>query len=1275
MYTQARFYLKTTSIYFEDIEMRVPLGKKTRQKKGQKTAKRSVSARHKSNVLRDDFARRCSELEKLFEQYNPHDVSIAINISDLWLPNISSQVKHILAFCIFASIAPQRFTFDKRIESYSVFQEFANKMHGSLPDFTMMEDYVPETDWGEVKISSQGQYLRLFYGNSVERISDYVEAFKLQNCSTPSALNDLHTALRLQDNLISTIDKAFIGDATDTASGHLEIPDQAFWNHCRAALIESTLEVATNPDLVIDLGTLPRVTNRSVFSDAIMTGTVLPALSVRIENKQYPLSLRNALSTVIDYWDARYDTHNFLPQITESIAAFLGQRFHPETILRGPLELVTPKHTLPYQFAAFMHHEKKCQLIIVLNDNELALLPDIERDARNTFLEEDWCLRLEGDHHVVDLRDPTGNLLRPDEITIIAVIPRIGTALKRIRLPETDAQVLWLPDFVTIFDSLEDFTELDQFWSYLKNTQNTLGPSLIGITDLFATFRDSHGVLIAGAVSPDQIFLDPHWGSNWRYRELSNFWRNAPALFPNGVASGWTVEPVTDGIQRLISKSAYSLSWCTTIRDCVLHFVYNSEDQAVDELSGRLLELIVQCLADALFQRRTVLSKLPIFARRQIVTICCADASTADTEANSKNLVGTLFSRWRIATTSNSSTTVAVFVDLAQVQTKLIDPTDSRFEAECAKEWTNGIEALLGEKVTDDLAVQLMESESRQPRFNITRTRRTIDAPEFVRPVVPKLNQYKIARRDLAITFRSLNTSPGRYELAEAKRAIDPARDAFRKQIHDRISKLDQKSLLIFCIQQHDALTVEYIRAISGVRQSLSHQVSYDRSEAIAEAYDKFSSSARNYRYLLEFCLSERSMQAGLITNQTVIELIASIDWLFVLYNASDVLHNGLDAAGVELDSNFVPEVFYSSSETETTFGLEMASSMLGIDLEPGDEVNSPEETDSIWAKLDRAFLETNGFSFTHLKQTLLLLSRWQTARGEENLQLYYQASVSDITEELTKALDGLTLEEANRLVSFATLEPKNIRRLLGKPEDESDVPVWEHNKRGSRYTIRPLIPLDMHTLAWGAAAAERSLGIWTGSINNGYLPADFPWPRVQTVVRTIKANIERQLEVRAGQIFSRTAPFSEQGIDFKYRFPREKLDDVGDYDVLAYWPQSNTWLAAECKYNQPPHCLKDARRLRDRIFGISPDRGQFSKIERRREFLSSNLECLRILLGWPAPSIKSVASICEVYISREIHWSMRNPPYDIPTHFLRIDALDSWLRTQRFSEPTNIES
>jgi hypothetical protein len=101
-------------------------------------------------------------------------------------------------------------------------------------------------------------------------------------------------------------------------------------------------------------------------------------------------------------------------------------------------------------------------------------------------------------------------------------------------------------------------------------------------------------------------------------------------------------------------------------------------------------------------------------------------------------------------------------------------------------------------------------------------------------------------------------------------------------------------------------------------------------------------------------------------------------------------------------------------------------------------------------------------------------------------------------------------------------------------------------------------------------------------------------------------------------------------------------------------------------KYNQPAFCLKDARRLRERIFGRpGKDRAQFEKIERRTAFLQANIERVRHLLRWPSPRAGSDCTFHELYVSRDISWWMRNPPYKVFAQFVRVDALEGWLRSK----------
>ncbi|WP_210178246.1 hypothetical protein, partial [Methylosinus sp. R-45379] len=554
----------------------------------------------------------------------------------------------------------------------------------------------------------------------------------------------------------------------------------------------------------------------------------------------------------------------------------------------------------------------------------------------------------------------------------------------------------------------------------------------------------------------------------------------------------------------------------------------------------------------------------------------------------------------------------------------------------------------------------------RRPRFTLTSRNRKIDAPDFATPIVPSLDAYKLARRELATTLMSAGVTPGTYELASAKSILDQARDSFRSIIHERISKLTQAATLTFCVEQIAALMIENANAAVRAQLSLTHEVSYDRAQAAAEIHDKFAQDSRNYRYMLEACLSMSvSSCEETPTARILNDLLAAIDWLFILYNASDVLHNGIDVGGITIDADYIPEVFYSqlNDEQETEFAREQADARLGINLSEPDRMLAESERLADLERLDLAFEADVGFTFRHLLQTLEVLSCWQRAQNHEELLLSYRSTSEDIVDVLRQSIPDLTQASASALVSFATLEANQVRRLLGRARDEADVPVWDHNKRSSRYTIRPLVPIENDLLVWSAPSAQLAGRIWLNSVTDGYLPADFEWPAVVPIVRSIKERLEALLENRAAEICRRGTSFVEKGIDFKSRFPSESFDDVGDFDVLAYWPASNTWISAECKYNQPPFCLKDARRLRERIFGRPPDRGHFSKIERRREFLNQNRERLRRLLNWPESGAEF--KIFELYVSRDIYWWMRNPPFAVSTDFVRIDALDHWLRVR----------
>jgi len=1260
------------------------MGKKSRLKRERRAHRPDLLQRLEDSHQRifkdaeENFQASLKALSNLFTEYRAEDVVLALNVSDLWLPNISSQVKHHFSLGAAVSMPQEQFVGIKRLDTYSEFCEFIGTVYKLLPSFPMLEDYIPEPDWGDIHIALNGNYPAIFYGGSVERIPDFIEAFRLLRADQAEAMRDLALAVMLQDRVISYLRSETVGSADGVSSGHIETPSESHWSECLEALrctCESVQLDAGNfsLDLVLEQSNFKRPTTGSSFGDAVMQGTSLPALLARINGKLIPISLRNATNVVIDFWAEREGDSSLgesIP-INHRIGRFLALRFGRDAVVEGPIRLTSRSGELKKRFAAILRTGKKFYLIAMLSPEELPMLGDLERQVRQLLITTgEWAIVLEGRGQAMKFRRKDSSQPGPLDIEILAVLTRVTASWMHLNLPKTSARVLSLPDFVTIFDSLKYPDELDKFWTYVDNYDSIWGP-MSGIADLFASFRESHALLVDGAIEPTMIGLYPHWGSNWRFNDLKNFWSAAPSEFPDNQLT-WNVEIKNDGLQRLIAKGSPTLAWSTSVGSTTVQSILEVLAQKLDLHNGRLLELFVHCLIDAIAQRSALLKDTEIFVGRHLLIYCRANLAALATDhedaVNEENAILPLLSEWVLNDASGLSTaSVTVDVNLARLQSRLDSPVDGSFEVDCLIETIEGLAKLFGKQVGSQVIDILRGTAVKLPRFTLKRIERTVDVPDFAQPKVPQPEHYKIARRDLAIVLKQQGIdASSRYELAPAKKIIDSARDAMRQKVHERIAELDQKSLLLFCIEQHDELLAEYRQEVFHIKQSMNHEVSFDRSVAMADAHERFTSVARNYRYLLECCLSSSAHGKTSALPSVVVQLVASIDWLFVLYGASDVLHNGIDVAGIELDHSFVPQVFYSHDreEKERQFSIEVAQAKLGVDLVQEDEVNSTQSSDGDWDSLDSAFESDLGFSFTNLVQTLLVLARWYEVGGDSELRFCYQASPATISGKLMDLVEGLSEAEAHHLVNFVTLDSTAIRRLLGKVVDESDVPVWEHTKRGNRYTIRPLIRVEDGLIAWGAAAADRALNIWSGAISNGYLPADFNWPRVKGHVRAIKEGLEKQLEIQAFKVCSRITTYVIQGIDFKYRFPKEEFNDVGDFDVLAYWPDSNRWLVMECKYNQPPFCLKDARRLRERIFGTDKDRGQFAKIEGRRAFLVSRTDQLRTLVDWPAPRCAEPPSFTEVYVSRDIYWWMRNPPYEVPSQFVRIDALDGWIRS-----------
>ncbi|HKZ11417.1 MAG TPA: hypothetical protein VJL61_12035 [Rhodanobacteraceae bacterium] len=1241
---------------------------KAKKKKKRKNPKRHRRrAQLSASLIKDQtFDPSWTSLTALFCRFAARDVYVSLLSSQLWLPNLSAQVKHYLAITIFASIDADQFSPERHIDSYDSFRDFLLEVHSHLPPFPTLEDYEPEPDWGEIKSVTSAGTLRVFYGSSSERITDFIDAFRMRHVTGSAELQDMDSVLMLQDRLLSLVAQPASKAENSADFGSLHIPAEDFWQQCRSALpalSELAGQRAISPELVLRQGQPGMKMTHQDFGNAVASGTVLPYALLDMAGELLPVSPRDAASMVIQFWDQRSLQPSRLVEqrVAASLALYIKGRIRRATV--GPYRIALRDGKRSFlEVPAILVHESSLWMIAVVSKDRLAELDKIENALQSIFGQYGAVIAMDlSINDLVVFKPATPDDFDPTSVKLIVVIAQSSTVSELVRVPRSSARKLFLADFISITSAVNDARELASFFDFV-DTYPQARTSFIGPVDLFAVFKQSHGMLIEGAIEPTMIFLDPHSGSNWRYEQQKLFWQGAPAKFPDDDPTTWKLDPQngSDGLLRMTSRADWRLAWTAELANASVHFMLDATAQALTPDDGNALEIFIHCLADSLNQRKNLLPTGLL--RRRVVTHCLARENSLQSQVRDKdNATDTsLLIAWEVFEDIPKSLVLRIEVDLIQVRNGLMNSKDSRFEAASLAAWVSGLAKVVGIPLAEGALQLILDTGDRLARFTMSEMLRPVDVPDHTDPALPSPSQFKAARRELAVIFEKLGTRPGRYELADAKAVIDPARDAYRDLVHQKIDRFARTPLILFAIEQFDALVADYDRRAQQLKMSLTHEVDFDRQGGFAKIHNEFITNVRNYRYLLELVHSSCSMGHEVPNCDAITSLVAEIDWLMVLYGASDTLHNAIDVGGIELNSSFVPEVFYASESNEA-YDRELADERLGAGKN-SDDISSL--TDSEARRLDEALLLDAGFTLTHLLHALVVLSRWPSVTGRpDDLKLSYRAADEVLVAELTKTVQDMTEPVARKVVEFLTLDPQRVRLIVGRDITESDVPIWEHRKRDHRYSIRPLIRLDDGRLAWGAAATSRAHSIWAASLSEGYPPADLPWPHVEEMSASIKRRVELELETRAFEICQRHAARVQHGINFKHRFPKESYEDVGDYDVLAYCPERNLWLTIECKFNKPAFSLKDARRLREYIFGKAISDGHIGKIDRRRQFLADNTERLRTLLGWPAPSVLQT-TIIDLYVCPRIFYWMRRPPYPTNIEFVRLGMLDTWIQS-----------
>ncbi len=265
-----------------------------------------------------DYNSAVESITRILQDYSVQDITTSLFVSSLWLPNISSLIKHQLIAAILVSLSTDDLKTSNAISSYEDFKTFLQRVYEKLPTFFSLEDFVPELDCGDIKFFHKGELFKIFYGNELANVYDYLMLFQLlylpfdekyMAVARRSPSEDLYKCLQMQDGIISKLShQPTVADILDKINpGYIEVPSEIFWKETSRVFNNFDAVKAYGIDFVdyysIPIGTWPKdYLKTSVFGEMVFQGKVVPAFFVSNAGRYFPLLPRRYSSILVDRW-------------------------------------------------------------------------------------------------------------------------------------------------------------------------------------------------------------------------------------------------------------------------------------------------------------------------------------------------------------------------------------------------------------------------------------------------------------------------------------------------------------------------------------------------------------------------------------------------------------------------------------------------------------------------------------------------------------------------------------------------------------------------------------------------------------------------------------------------------------------------------------------------------------------------------------------------------------------------------------------------------------
>jgi hypothetical protein len=1235
-----------------------------------------------------DFKERVKRVEAIFEVYDFVSVYRAIFIIQNWLPNISSQIRTLLQNTILAKNPIESFKGKKAINRHEEFVEFYESITPALPEFIHMEDYVPEPDWGEVKFHIERRDYKILYGCEISNIYDYLSLFQLLYCSydeeytkatNRSPAKELEIILASQETIIECIPQQPKIEHSSIELGHFECPPEYFFESAMQFLRNFNWARFIDKDVLDQYSVTPGQVNveitREAFTTSVFTGQAIPYLFLKIDDWYFPIQPRRWNSILFDSWKSCYEnfgisfskhgmaySYNFAMQLY----GYVSQRVRSENL--WPLVNAArdgKHHPVTYAFAfiagntLYLVHLTNPMLNPKDTDAEIAkLLPQIEESVE-LIARDPVSFYLNLEKQMIGFQNKGAGAKL--QVRPMILVPQANTGgWLSIKFPK-NCDLMFLDQFLGLFDELDGLDEYSEFKEfeeiYHKQTSTMISP-----LDLYSSFKFSHGLLEPGARSYTRIMLDPHGGSNYRYSSLKNFWELYPPIKAMGHPRAWKLERETKSRIRMLNRGFMGSSVYNRIGNCNLIFTSTFRSMNVDEM--RIADLLINSTEDAFALVGDKIASCAVFAQIPNMHVMFFPKHLVESSnelVHLKHLLNSNVLSIDHGRFDHDEYGIRVVYDHEKISVFFESSQNAEAQFEVAHNILSEIVKIEPSAEDKGALEALVAEKKRPPRYRLYSIERPASFPYIVNPCEPDLSDFKRAKKFIAQLGAKANVKPGQYAGDDAKAILNELRKAVVVGLDSEIAKLKASHGMPLLIEKINALNHKDFLDRSQRNADLKGSPDYAVDELRATKHTNFLSMHKNYRYLIEKFTSNFPSGSGELDEREFSYFAAIADWLLVLYTASDNVQYGLFPVSVEIDDDYLVSVVASDDyqEKERQFAIEETQFQLGLVGNSADGVGYKDVSTEGFVELDLAFKGDFGFSFSQLMNFTRLLTFWPVHAGGNDATTY-MASKENIITVTQKVLPDFVKGEIEAMLRFLTLDRAQIRTVVGDPRETDDVPIWEHFKRTQRYNLRPLIELEGKIL-WGPYSTRQAGMIWANCLAVGRLPFNMDQAtRVNSVFKTIKVSYEERVVQNAAAIARRYSNFVIT--DFSLRDFAPRGTDPGDVDVLVYIKSENILLNIECKDIFPPYCLKDARRLKEKIMGRSADdSGYLGKNENREQLLTSTWRDVFRRLGWTSPQVPP--RIFSIFCLTRAFWWTKFPTRETKVTFVRIELLDQAIR------------